>query len=437
MTTNDKVLVLTVGTGNWKDLDATLFKPMEKSLRDGTWSKIILLPSTKTEENAIQFRSRMSEYAIEIKPLPEAEQENNADSCFNHFDKVLSEVCQHHCKTKLMIDFTRGTKAMSAAIVLAAVRHQVPRLRYVAGPRDDQGMVISGKETVTEVETTKATWRLKIEDAKKLMNKHTFSAIHELLPDVENSKLSEAFVPQEFQSEISRLIRFANFWTAWDRLDYAVAVACTCKFKESEHQKLQNEISWLKCLKNEPQESNTPDYHNDMAKWLLYVAFDLLENGYRRIKQHQFEDALLRAYRIVEMIGQVRLFEKDYNSACLDPYDNYIAKFRLKNKKKSADFGSIEVNGRKKLTASRFIAARFLNYLGDPLGQKLIDFDKSTKTHINTSNRNHSILIHGFSATSTNADHLNKLYDQIKKLLIEFYPEMASKFKLDRFGYFF
>ena len=438
MAAKDEVLILTVGTGNSKDLDATLFKPLEKSLSDGEWSKIILLPSTKTEENAIQFRNRMSEHLIEIKPLPEAEQENDSDSCFRHFDQVLREVRKHHCRTKLMIDFTRGTKAMSAAIVLAAVRHQVPRLRYIVGPRDERGMVISGQETVTEVETTIATLRLKVDEAMTLMEKHAFSAVLELLPDFENSKLAESLAPRDFRNEIPRLRRFANFWMAWDRLDYTQAVACTDKFTESEYQELRNEISLIKFLNDEPQDSKTPNYHNDMARWLLYVALDLLENGYRRIKQHQFEDALLRSYRVVEMIGQLRLFEQNYDSACIDPADSNVVKFRKKLKKNnSADFGSRKYSGLEKLTATRLTTARFLKYLGDPLGQKLSDFDRQGETDISTNNRNHSILIHGLSATSSNSENLHKLYDQIKELLIEFYPERTSKFKLERFGYFF
>ena len=436
MATKDQVLVLTVGTGNWQHLDETLFRPMEKSLKKGEWSKIILLPSTKTEENAIQFQNRMLEYAIEIRPLPEVDQENNSDSCFNHFDKVLNELRQDHCRTKIMIDFTRGTKAMSAAMVLAAVRHQLPRLRYITGRRDERGMVIPGHESISEITTTKVTLRLKIDEARTLMEKHAFSAALELLPEVKNSKLSEALVPQEFQSEISRLRRFAKFWTAWDRLDYTKAVTCSHDFTALEREKLSNEIKYIKILNNEPQEEgHNQNFHADMAKWLLYVALDLLENGSRRIKQQQFEDAFLRAYRVVEMIGQIRLFEKNYNSACIDPDDNNVKAFREHNKK-SADFGSIKRGGVEKLTAPRFITARFLKYLGDPLGQQLIKFNEKNETNVSANNRNHSILIHGFSATAGDAQKLKGLYEQIRKLLVQHYPEIANTFKPERFGYF-
>ena len=46
----------------------------------------------------------------------------------------------------VVADFTRGTKAMSAALVLAAVG-AVPLLRYVHGSeRDERGAVLPGDE---------------------------------------------------------------------------------------------------------------------------------------------------------------------------------------------------------------------------------------------------------------------------------------------------
>ena len=48
-----RVLVLTVGTGSEKQLEKTLIKPILKSIDDGEWDTIILLPSHKTLPNLV------------------------------------------------------------------------------------------------------------------------------------------------------------------------------------------------------------------------------------------------------------------------------------------------------------------------------------------------------------------------------------------------
>ena len=52
-----------------------------------------------------------------------------------------------------------------------------------------------------------------------------------------------------------------------------------------------------------------------------------------------FEDALLRGYRVLEIIGQFCLFDKGYDSASLDPCDATIRALREKlEKRKSNNF---------------------------------------------------------------------------------------------------
>ena len=149
------VLVLTVGTGDMSDmnrLEESLFRPLEKSLRDGRFRLAVLLPSQSTMGNAQQFKDRIEQrmhgFDIRIEPLPEAGWENDADACFGHFDHVLNQLKQCHGPEAIVPDFTRGTKAMSAALVLAAIRHDLPKLRYIdSDRRDSRGMVVAGTET--------------------------------------------------------------------------------------------------------------------------------------------------------------------------------------------------------------------------------------------------------------------------------------------------
>lgn len=123
---SEKVLVLTVGTGDIDNPEATLLDPMRKSVEDGEWDRIVLLPSRTTEESAQTLQGRIANPAVEIDVLPESGQENNADVCFGHFDTVLARLIGSGFKpSNIVVDFTRGTKAMSAALVLAAIGRDI------------------------------------------------------------------------------------------------------------------------------------------------------------------------------------------------------------------------------------------------------------------------------------------------------------------------
>src|SRR5580704_10046171 len=126
-TTAKSALTLTVGSGNPKDPEGTLYQPLLKSIREGSWDKVVFLPSIVTEENARELERRLSGTAVEIIPLPGPNDENDVDSCFAHFDRVIQKLrTEGFDAVNVCADFTRGTKAMSAALVLAAIRHGVP-----------------------------------------------------------------------------------------------------------------------------------------------------------------------------------------------------------------------------------------------------------------------------------------------------------------------
>jgi len=410
MTTKKKALVLTVGTGNIDDLERTLLKPMLKSIQDGDWARIVLLPSHDTENAARTLQARLPDPAVELKPLPKSGDENDADRCFGHFDHVLADLISSGFNARdIQADFTRGTKAMSAALVLAAVGRDIQILRYVYGEqRDERGMVVPGTEQVGQVRTMCATARRRLEQAKEFMRRGDFSAVTNLLPE-----------PQEpfFRSEAEGLYAAAQIYAAWDRLAYKVAAQALAQHGETAEEAgdfaLTPEMTtWLRRL---TKEHNRKD-HTAMAADLRLMACDLLANAERRIRDLHLEDALIRAYRVLELVGQIRLFAHGYDSAALPADDEVIQRLRKKWKRKgSNDFDAGKNNT---LIASRLQVARLVKELGDPLGEKLLDFDKDPAMQVR--NRNESVLVHGFEATAPPEEApLRDVLDQLEQLLRE------------------
>ena len=429
-----KALVLTVGTGNIDDIERTLLAPMLKSVEDGEWDRIVLLPSRTTKEFAQTLQKRISNPAVEIDALPASGQENNADACFGHFDAVLARLIGNGFKSSdIVVDFTRGTKAMSAALVLAALGRDIPVLRYVhSEQRDERGMVIPGTEKIGQIRTNLATERRRLDQAERLMGLGDFGAVMELLPDFEEP--FAGLFSEQFRIEAEALRSAAYIYAAWDRLDYKAAVEALNQHgmtaKEAGRFAPTLEMgTWLKEVGQEPKRSDYPT----MATYLRALACDLLANAERRLRDRHFEDALLRSYRVLELIGQIRLFDRGYDSAALPQDDATIEKFQAELKKKKGHGFGVNRGGPNKgtLTAPRELSARLLKRLGDTFSSQLLNFDNRHSRA--TSGRNHSILIHGFTATApAEATPLRKVIDDLERLLQEDDPQASERLTVAR-----
>ena len=153
-----------------------------------------------------------------------------------------------------------------------------------------------------------------------------------------------------------------------------------------------------------------------MAARLRRLAVDLLANGERRVRQGQNEDALVRAYRLLELIGQARLFDHGLDSANLKPdHDAVLAVQRESERKKRRPF-SEGPDG--KLLASRFQVGRLLRHCGDPLAMPLLRFEDETL--LRPTLRNNSVLVHGFAARAPDDPApLRRLFQDLEKLARE------------------
>ncbi len=335
MTTNTgRVLVMTVGTGDVTKLEETLLAPLRKSIATDAWTRVILLPSSVTEEFARRLWHDMEGVEVAIRPLPGGD-ENDADRAYSHFDAVLAETLQTAPPERVVVDFTRGTKAMSAALVLAAARREIPHLRYITGSRDARGMVEAGREEVRQTRTTVVAGHRRLDLARDLIRRGNFPAAETVLPDPEHP--SAALYPPDLIGVAGAVRTAARFYAAWDRLDYAAASGVDVAEPPNDE---WNELwpspaarAWVSVLAREAERSDCAA----MAGWLRRLVVDLLANGERRLRQGQYEDALVRAYRVLELVGQVRLFDRGLDSGDLDSDHDAVQALQRKIEKKGQD----------------------------------------------------------------------------------------------------
>ena len=354
-----RVLVMTVGTGTKNELEESLFAPMRKSIATDAWTQVVLLPSRVTEKVAEKFAETVRKGIpdVAVRPLPEGD-EDDADRAYAHFDSVLDEALRKTPAEAVMVDFTRGTKAMSAALVLAAARHEIPYLRYITaqeGGRDKHGRVKADFEDIREIRTTVGAGHRRLDLARGLMRSGSFLGAEAVLPDMDHP--SAALYPDDLIETATAVRTATRFYAAWDRLDYAEASGVDVGEPPDGHWKELWPTSaareWVVALAE--------------GKELRRLIVDLLANGERRLRQGHHEDALVRAYRVLELIGQARLFDHGLDSGSLDP-DHAAVKAAVEKitKKKQDPLGSGR-DGR--LQAGRFQVARILEALEDPLAK--------------------------------------------------------------------
>ncbi|MBQ4084774.1 MAG: TIGR02710 family CRISPR-associated protein [Alphaproteobacteria bacterium] len=416
-----RILFLTVGTGNVNDAERTLYTPLRKSMKKDYFDYFVFLPSTETEHNAMHLANEPEFQGKSlIETLPEPLIENDSDKCFKHFNAIIEKYKnKYHSDTDdLEIDLTRGTKAMSSAIYSAGLRHGIYKYRYVTSDkRTEHGQVVSGTEFVNSFNATIGTFLSKIDQAKLFLKSYNFSAVATLFENEKN-------LPAEYK-KVGRYIKAASeFYSAWHCLDYETALKNCPQWGEvvlSDLTELGMEklfvdndaFVWIQNLNKKLDYSSeavpTKEECIERGKNALNVAIDLLANAQRQVDIGNYEDAIVRIYRIIEMIGQIYLFNHGYDTARLDSNDKNIREFIHKENIRPNEYSGHYSFAREK--TAKFIE----DYLDENIGKQLLNLlkDSNHDKIISQKERNNSVLIHGFNIVMS--QEKEKLYEKLKK----------------------
>ena len=416
MTDKSKVLFLIVGMGNKKDPEypESYLRLLRKAVDSTDAGNIVLLPSGSSKENAERIKTEYeSSRTVFVQDLPERSMEFDADACYEFFESLFrSRFREGFSAENFIIDFTHGTKAMSAALYAIGMRYRVSDFHYIRRNNDKDGNLIDG-ETVKNFDASYARGLSVLDQCKTLFKAWQFSAATALL-SIEKPKKT---LKQTFE----HVKMLADFYSAWDRLDYKTA-AENCPVFEmplfgfATSSAVQN---WIKTLAKpivEPDEKNfevlPQSVLNENAETALNMMLDLYANGLRRLEAGQYEDAGIRAYRIAEMMGQYYLFKAGYISNHMSSSDSTVHAFaeniHLRKNEKADIYPPF---GRKQVI-------EFLDYIKHPK----VEYLRSIDTKI-ADIRNNSILIHGYASRVKDIQDLknifNSLTEQLRQLSAE------------------
>ncbi|OEU79576.1 MAG: CRISPR-associated protein [Desulfobacterales bacterium S5133MH4] len=290
----------------------------------------------------------------------------------------------------VVVDYTGGTKTMSAALALATVAHGY-QFSYVGGEertKNGLGLVVSGKEVVR---LGISPWQVFAVEEKKQISLFISSFQYEAAISVISKTIDRL---QDRQHEVwSGVMETLQGYLAWDSFDHKTAL-----------RKLSNGLKRLEMcerfgIDNQIQEYTDKvrgnfDILNDMNQKTHFFKLlhpillrDIVSNARRRYQQNKYDDAVARLYRALEMAGQIAFEHATGTSTCeADPEklpqsmrEEYVHRYRSPDDKK--------------IRIPLFATFRVLKELQNPSGVQFGKYEEILKKVLSA--RNGSILAHG------------------------------------------
>lgn len=404
-----RTLVMTVGTGRERD---DIAKALLFSVRQHRPDRTVFLCSEKTAQETLPLLEdslRADGFGYAAHTLPD---ENDVQALYGHYLEILRALGRPE---EIVVDFTSGTKAMSAALFAAAVAVQAGQVSYITGPRDETGRVTES----TGVEAffpAQVYARQQLQRAMDLFDHYEFAAARQLTAEYRrNQDIDDAL-----RLLADELYGLSDAYDKWDRFCWQQAASGLGKAAKSKSE-LGAHID-TKAIKSASRFCQAVQD----GQWSLERLYDLAANAKRRYEQGRFDDALSRLYRAYEYMAQVRLKEqygietskvREQELRKLKLPDIFIEKLRFSARKKS-EFPTAKIGLRD--------ALEMLCHLNDDWGRQLqpLFFGEEGFERQNgplakaLDKRNQSWLAHG--TTPAENDNVKKLLDELFGLLDKF-----------------
>lgn len=293
-------------------------------------------------------------------------------------------------QVEIIVDYTGGTKTMTAALALATVGHGY-NFSYVGGEKRTKnglGIVVTGTEVVT---TGVSPWQIfAVEERKRIsLFISTFqyeAAISTMRQTLDKLKTDEREI-------WSAILETLDGYRAWDNFALREAL----KRLSSGIKKLElcgkfcREKPIKEYLDKVKNNFDVLDAINQSTKFFTtlhpILVRDIVSNARRRYLQNKYDDAVARLYRALEMTGQIA-FENETGCSTSDVSAEKLP-LALREEYMHQYISTLD----QKLKIPLFATYRVLEELNNPVGQKFAMHREDLKNLLAA--RNSSILAHG------------------------------------------
>jgi CRISPR-associated protein (TIGR02710 family) len=288
---------------------------------------------------------------------------------------------------EVIVDFTSGTKPMSAAAFALAVSRGAARVSYVVGERDQTGRVTKSTG-VAALSPDLVVAHRQLRRAVAHFHAGSFAAAR----DAAEPYARRDGLEDESLREIARSIHLvAKAYEAWDRFDWTAAGDVLRKSR-----RYWANWTWLEStelLERNAELIAAAEKSRKAEDYAPALCADLLASVQRRIDREEWDDAVVRLYRACELLAQSVLW-RDFGQTTddIDP-----AKVPPGLRAKYEDRQSKSPSGKLRLGLES--SYRLLEELGHALGQEFrkVYGDDENRGDLQglLSTRNNSLLAHG------------------------------------------
>jgi CRISPR-associated protein (TIGR02710 family) len=340
---------------------------------------------------------------LDYRPKLEFEITENPNSLIDCYRKA--RVCVDRANRsglspeRIMVDYTGGTKVMTAALLLAGIQQKF-HFNYVGGSHRDKGgvgIVISGHERMF---AELSPWAVFAEEERlqivTLFNRRRYAAVIEIIDELTQKEL-----PYQISGYFGFVRAAADAFSLWDQFELKHALG-----------RLNNAHDLLSDYLRRYPSAELDDFKGrleDLAPRLQTIlaqtkglqephpvlVVDLLNNARRKMADKRNDDAAARIYRALELYGQICFRQ-------LTGANNDSVEVSTVPQELQAEFVSkYRDSATAKLKLPLQATFRFLKHRGHEAGARFYAHMKAIKNI--QSNRNESILAHGLNPVGDKA----------------------------------
>lgn len=301
---------------------------------------------------------------------------------------------------EVVVDFTGGTKCMSAGMVLASLDWRC-RWQYVGGSERTKGgvgIVVDGKEQTVYPKNPWDTlaWRHVLRAAALFDEGDTGGAVAVLKAAVREGR--EGAVKRA----LAALQHFCSIYWHWDAFRHKQALKSLGEFRESAYASscLLSDDAIERLRRRAGEDRPLLEQLAACERPEPILIADLYRNGERRMREERWDDAVARFYRCTEALAQHALRAHGIESTARVPVERIPDSLR-RDWNPGPDKTQVELPLRK--------SYELLAAVDDPLGHRFLRSKLGNEQESPLMARNHSILAHGFKPVSENdAEALQK-----------------------------
>lgn len=406
----------------------TSYEPIVLNIRLLRPKRILFLHTAETESTL----SKIVKYC-ELEVVEYEKRRVSETSPLDIYQEIKRSYIDWGKPGKMYIDFTGGTKAMSAAAAMAGAMIDV-QLVYV-GTNDyltDFRKPNPGSETLFYIDNPLAVFGdFEIEKALALFERYNYAGAQEKL-----GELKENIPDPAIRQQMNFVYLLAKVYEAWDALDFGEAFAYIRKLNHQlrRDRMIHDTFLLMDCYECLEKQEEILRYLNEIPEMLKKrqnaeiiksksimhaLMFTMYQSACIREKQEKYDMATLLFYRLLEMVEQRRMshyglyvsqmnyaeikYDKKYQPA----YGELDAKgqfelFKGKVKEIKAELFGRPGNEYLPEQVSLLEGFIMLMALGDPIvhSQGKREVDKLKRIRAMVYLRNNSIFAHGLGPVS-------------------------------------